>query len=44
MLIHCQPDGGRPLDEGVVGAEMEQIAIAARRGKTQDILQRLFVV
>lgn len=44
MLEHGQPNPRGPLNERVVGIEMEQIAIPTSGADAQDVLQRLFIV
>jgi hypothetical protein len=38
VLEHRKPDAGGPLNEGVVGVEVEEVAVFTSSGDTEDIL------
>ena len=44
MLEHGQPDAGRPLGQGVKGAEMKEITVLTGRGHAQHVLERPSIV
>lgn len=41
VFIHGKADASSPLDEGVVGVEVEKVAVLSSRRDAQNILQRL---